>query len=180
LTASLERGSPRAAEARGRLVPRRRFTEIRAPDPADVRPLAASHPAVAGARTLFPSTVIEASASPRLLVSGANQRKLGDRVVKGAWRGFPIYSLTLEERASCPSSCHNWRSCYGNAMHYARRHRHGAALEQRLAEELRILALRHSGGFVVRLHLLGDFYAERYVERWRDWLFEYPALHAFG
>lgn len=45
---------------------------------------------------------------------GANNPKTGKRITKGLWAGMPIYTLTLEERASCPSYCHMWRDCYGN------------------------------------------------------------------
>lgn len=120
------------------------------------------------ARTVYPATVVDAEESPRLLVSGANQGKIGKRITKGPWRGLPIYCLTLEERATCPASCHEWDSCYGNAMHLARRHRHGPELERLLSAELGHLAERHPDGFAVRLHILGDFYSVRYAARRED------------
>lgn len=138
------------------------------------------HPALVDGRTLFPSTVVDAATSPRLLVSGMNSRKTGRLVVKGRWRGCPIFTLTLEERATCPRSCEQWRTCYGNNMHYARRHAAGDALEQRLIVELRELAAAHPGGFVVRLHILGDFYSPDYVRLWARMLDELPALRVFG
>ena len=64
--------------------------------------------AILGGRTIYPSTVV----SPRefwALKSGANWRKIGGEVLKGKWRGFPIYILNLEERATCPASCRHWR-----------------------------------------------------------------------
>lgn len=142
--------------------------------------LTADHPAALNARSLFPSTVVHADTSPRLLVSGANQRKIGKKVVKGRWKGMPIYCLTLEERATCPRSCTVWHECYGNNMHLARRHRHGPALEHRLIDELLELGREHPEGFVVRLHILGDFYSVEYVELWHDLMKLVPALHVFG
>lgn len=138
------------------------------------------HPALADGGTLFPGTVVDPARSPRLLVSGMNSRKTGRLVTKGRWSGFPIFTLTLEERATCPRACEQWRTCYGNNMHYARRHAAGAMLEERLADELRALAAAHPGGFVVRLHILGDFYSVDYVRLWARMLDELPALRVFG
>jgi hypothetical protein len=152
----------------------------RPPRPQDVRPLAADHPAVVEGRTLFPTRVREADSAPAVLTPGSWQRKLGAVVEKGAWRGFPIYTVTLEERATCPVNCQNWRTCYGNGMQAAWRHRHGPELEDRLQRELAELQLKHPAGFVVRLHALGDFYSVEYVGRWAAWLDQYPALHVFG
>ena len=100
--------------------------------------------------------------------------------MKGRWIGFPVYSLTLEERATCPTSCHHWRSCYGNRMQYADRVAAGADLEWRLPREVALLSTYHPNGFAVRLHVLGDFYSVEYVGLWRDMLARHRALHIFG
>ena len=139
-----------------------------------------SHPALVEARTLFPSRVTHPADSPRLLVSGMNSRKIGRLVTKGRWKGMPIYTLTLEERATCPATCREWVTCYGNQMNWARRHIAGLALEGRLIDELVDLADRHPRGFVVRLHVLGDFYSQAYVALWRMALEEIPQLRVFG
>lgn len=158
----------------------RRFEEHHEPKPEEVTPLADDHPAVIRGKTLFPTTVVEPNDSPRLLVSGANSRKLGSVVTKGELAGFPIYHLTLEERATCPVSCYHWRTCYGNAMPFTRRHRHGHSLIGHLHKELAGLQAEHPKGFLIRLHNLGDFYAVAYAEAWIRWLEEFPALHVFG
>lgn len=142
--------------------------------------LRADHPALVVGRTIYPSTVVAPHESPRLLVSGINASKIGKAITRGAWRGLPIYTLTLEERATCPRACALWRECYGNAMHLARRHRHGRDLELALGDELAALACRHPRGFAVRLHVLGDFYSARYAARWAVWLRRIPQLHVFG
>ena len=142
--------------------------------------LAADHPAVVNGGALFQARVTWPGFSDRLLKSGHHSRKIGAMVIKGPWRGMPIYTLTLEERATCPTSCGQWRSCYGNKMNWSERLMHGAALEWRLGKEIAALNTRHAGGFIVRLHVLGDFYSTAYVKRWLSWLRRFPALHIFG
>jgi hypothetical protein len=142
--------------------------------------LRADHPALVEGRTLFPGSVVDAADSPRVLVSGTNNPKLGRAVQKGDRKGWPIFHLTLEERATCPRSCAVWDWCYGNAMHLARRHRPGPNLIYALNRELSDLSMRHPKGFLVRLHTLGDFYSVPYVQFWGRMLASYKALHIFG
>jgi hypothetical protein len=138
------------------------------------------HPAVMDAHTIYPSTVQVISDETTLLKTGSNQWKLGAKVLRGHWAGFPIFSLTLEERATCPISCKHWRSCYGSRMHRSRRMQHGADLERRLEIEVARHAVDHPDGFAVRLHILGDFYAVEYVDLWRKLLDRHPELHVWG
>lgn len=138
------------------------------------------HHAVRFGRTRYPRTVREPGLVGRVLKSGLHNRKIGKRVAKGRWAGMEIYTLTLEERATCARSCRHWSDCFGNKMPFVERLRHGAALEQALGAELRALAKQHRRGFVVRLHVLGDFYSVGYVQRWLSWLRQIPELHVFG
>lgn len=138
------------------------------------------HPAVAEGRTLFPSTVLHSSLLPRLLKSGANSRKTGKMVTKGRWAGMPIFTLTLEERATCPRSCQQWNACYGNNMHLADRIIADAVMRRRLRDEVEALASAHPAGFVVRLHILGDFPDVAYVNLWAHMLGRFTALRVFG
>lgn len=158
----------------------RRFTETKPLMPAQVAALPAEHAAVTEKRSFFPHSVVEAHESPRILVSGINSRKLGSKVTKGPWRDMPVFSVTLEERATCPESCHHWLTCYGNAMPHARRHKHGRFFENMLEDELAQLQTTRMSGFVVRLHQLGDFYSVDYVKRWERWLKSFDGLHVFG
>jgi len=137
-----------------------------------------SHRAIVEGRTLFPHQVRNPTLG--VLKPGGNQRKLGGKVFKGAWRGMPIVSLTLEERATCPSSCLQWRNCYTNNMGRSVRYRHGYKLENAIIADLAKLQENHQNGFVVRLHLGGDFYSVAYVDFWADRLDEFPALRVFG
>lgn len=157
-----------------------RFKARHQGDASEYLSLADDHPAIVGQRTLFPKTVVNAVDSPRLLVSGKNNPKLGDHITKGPRAGWPIYHLTLEERATCSSSCAMWTSCYGNSMHMARRHRIDEHFYALLSAELTILAREHRAGFLVRLHTLGDFPSVEYVKFWADMLEKIPQLHVFG
>lgn len=133
------------------------------------------------ARTIFPKSVVDAEMSPRLLVWGHNSSKIGGRITKGRWVDSCVYTLTLEERATCPSSCLQWESCYGNNMHWARRHRDDGWLMTLLWYELKELNRKHhKTGFAVRLHVLGDFYSPEYARFWGLALAEFPNLRIFG
>jgi hypothetical protein len=138
------------------------------------------HPAILNGQSLFQARVEDQSQRPRLLISGENSRKIGKRVSKGKLKGFPIFTLTLEERKTCPSNCLEWKTCYGNSMNWARRIKHGPEFEERLWDELADKQASHPQGFLVRLHILGDFYSVEYAELWHEALAAYPALHIFG
>lgn len=142
--------------------------------------LSALDPAHRYGRTLFPSRVFDPAEVRRVLKDGHQSRKIGKFVAKGPRRGWPIYTLTLEERATCPRSCRAWSFCYGNAMQAAERIVAGPELEKALWTELLALQFAHPGGFMVRLHVLGDFYSVAYVKLWKRALAAFPALHVFG
>ena len=114
-----------------------------------------------------------------ILKPGSNNKKLGFKVTSKRWKGKKLYSLTLVERETCPTSCHHWNDCYGNNMPFA--HRFSIeGLEQKLETELASLNDRHPNGIVIRLHVLGDFYSIDYVKFWEDMLFQFPKLCIFG
>lgn len=160
--------------------PLRRFESIHPKRSGIV--LSPGHAAIAEARTIFPTTVndVDNPRVKRLLKSGHNSRKIGKVVTKGKLKGFPIYTLTLEERATCPRTCEVFDACYGNGMPYAQRLKHGRAFEEALWNELADKQAAHPHGFLVRLHILGDFYSVDYAELWAEALEAYPALHVFG
>jgi hypothetical protein len=62
---------------------RRRF-ETRG-DRAEPRVLVPDDPAMLEMRTIYPSTVGSANRGERVLKSGVNSQKLGDKVIKGVW-----------------------------------------------------------------------------------------------
>ncbi len=161
----------------------RRFTDKPAISPGDVLGLTPSHPAMVQNRTLFPTTVVTVTETEpeRLLISGHNNRKLGETVEKGRFRGYALYQLSLEERATCPTYCDVRDVCYGNGMQLARRHRIGdtEVFFARLENELSRLTETHEG-VLVRLHVLGDFPSVEYVAFWTDMLESMPNLACFG
>jgi hypothetical protein len=139
--------------------------------------------ALAQAITIHP----RAKRSPletNMLKSVASNKKMGrgDNVVtKGKWAGMPMFQLSLEERASCPSSCKQWDNCYANNMAFAHRidHTHPEFYNV-LDDELVLLTKKYRHGFVVRLHVIGDFFSVEYVEYWRYMTDQHPNLKVFG
>ena len=129
--------------------------------------------------TLYKVNVKEPNAN--MIKPGRKNAKLGHRVQTKKWQNCVIYQLTLEERSTCPTDCNQWSNCYGNNMPFAHRHNHESPdFLPLLDRQLDQLARKHRDGFVVRLHVLGDFYSTAYVKFWQDQLHKHPALKVFG
>ena len=132
-------------------------------------------------RTRFPTRLLRVADMSSILVSGHSNVKIGRDVRKGKLKGYWIFTLSLEERATCPRSCAHWRSCYGNAMPFAKRVDHtDPAFLPALADEIERLLKKHKRGVLIRLHALGDFYSAEYVDFWRRMLDEHANLSIFG
>ena len=131
-------------------------------------------------RTLYRKNVHDSENAKNILKKGSQNKKLGFKITTGKWTNKRLYSLTLEERATCPRSCHHWEDCYGNNMPFAHRFKHGPALVSKLEVEIADLMKLHKDGIVIRLHVLGDFYSNSYVKFWRKMLIRYPKLAIFG
>lgn len=135
--------------------------------PRVVDPKLLRRPAIVAGRSVFHAKGVKAVAEVgNVLVSGHSNVKIGRDVRKGWARGYWIYTLTLEERATCPRTCHHWATCYGNNMPYAKRvdHTDRGALEAAIRRDVeRLLGVRDRVGVMVRLHALGDFYSAPYV-----------------
>jgi hypothetical protein len=142
--------------------------------------LGADHHAILASTTLFPSRIKKATSDDTLFKSGKHSRKIGSHVTKGMWRGLPIYTLTLTERATCPAYCEHWHDCFGNKMHWSTRWRSGRGFESIVSANARALARSHPAGFVVRLHVLGDFYSRAYAANWASLMRELPMMRVFG
>ena len=128
--------------------------------------------------TLYPKS-IKHSSEASVLKPGRNNKKLGWKITKGKWKGKYLYSLTLTERATCPTSCHHWDDCYGNNMPFAHRF-DTRGLIQKLEQEIPQLLSKHKKGIVIRLHVLGDFYSVDYARFWQKMLVQYDDLCIFG
>lgn len=142
-----------------------------------------SNPSIEKGRSLFHLRGVK-PVSGNVLVSGHNNVKIGRDVRKGRrFRGYWIFTLTLEERATCPRSCEHWQTCYGNNMPFAKRidHRDSvklqAAIERNIQKELN---KRGRKGILIRLHALGDFFSAEYVWFWANMLRKYNRLAVFG
>lgn len=149
-----------------------------------MKSLTSGHKALANKTTIFLKQVKEPTSVKRLLQPATSNGKLskgGSTITKGKWKGFPLYSLSLEERATCPTTCNQWANCYGNNMPFANRIDHQATgFLKALETEIKGLSSKHPKGFVIRLHVLGDFYSTGYVNFWSKQLKKYPNLHLFG
>lgn len=132
--------------------------------------------------TRFKSRVIAPNDMTTLLVSGHSNVKIGRDVRKGRFKGYWIYTLSLEERATCPRKCAHWTTCYGNSAPLAKRIDHtDPAFLPRLEREIgQLCRTRGRKGILIRLHALGDFYSEQYVAFWWRMLAEHKNLAVFG
>jgi len=116
-----------------------------------------------------------------MLMPGKNNAKLGEIVTVKKWAGHYMYALSLEERTTCPNTCEQWDNCYGNNMPFAHRFNHNDnAFLPMLEESVDKVAAKHPDGFVVRLHVLGDFYSPAYIEFWEYLLNTYLQMKVFG
>lgn len=119
---------------------------------------------------------------PYNVIKPVNNKKLGKAgaiVQKGQFKNYSIFTLTLEERATCPRSCFHWDDCFGNNMPFAHRIEHGAELERRIRKEIAELCSTRRG-VLVRLHVLGDFYSRDYARLWNELLSKYDNLAVWG
>lgn len=145
-----------------------------------------ANPKIEAGRTLFLKSVKRPDTMKNLLVSGHSNVKIGRDARIGKLKGYWIYTLSLEERATCPRSCFHWQSCYGNNMPYAKRVDHTAPdFLPRLEAEIEALCNPryggvHRKGVIIRLHALGDFYSPEYVTFWDRMLRKHANLVIFG
>lgn len=156
----------------------RRFTGVESDGPrVDLKPW---HPAIRLGTTIYGQMSVPAAQTERLLKSGKWNRKIGEIATKGRWKGLPIFTLTLEERSTCPRTCLEWHTCYGNNLGKQPRILPDDTLEPRLFAQLMHLMAVNNDGIIVRLHVLGDFFSVEYVLFWRKMLQYFPKLRIFG
>ena len=129
--------------------------------------------------TRFQKSIKPPSLDLLALKKGSSNKKLGFKITAKKWTGKRLYSLTLVERETCPTTCHHWDDCYGNNMPFAHRFS-TVGLTEKLNKEIDLLMDKHIAGIVIRLHVLGDFYSESYVRFWESQLKKHPLLCIFG
>jgi len=133
--------------------------------------------------TMYPKSVKFLGDYPHKVLKQSKNKKLSkDKlpvIKKGEFKGYVIYTLTLEERATCPRECYHWDDCYGNNMMFAHRIEHGEQLERRISLEVKELCETYKG-VIIRLHVLGDFYSVQYVELWQSLLARFDNLAVWG
>ena len=134
------------------------------------------------AATMYPKSRRAVADCKSVLKQCGNKKLSKDKlpvIKKGRFKGYVIYTLTLEERATCPRYCYHWDDCYGNNMRFAHRIEHGFELEKQLAIEVEERCGLYRG-VIIRLHILGDFYSKQYVEFWDCQLDLYDNLAIWG
>ena len=117
------------------------------------------------------------------LLKQSNNKKLGKKIKKGVYKDRPLYSLSLCEREmGCPKTCLHWNSCYGNNMPFAHRFRtdDDITFTSILKNEIINLLKKHKQGIHIRLHVLGDFFSNYYIDFWRSILFNNEKVSIYG
>ena len=120
---------------------------------------------------------------PFSIIKESKNKKLGKKVLKGNKKDFKMYTLTLVERSTCTNECEHYLTCYGNNMMYAIRFNpYNKNFLIRLESDIKTIANKPNNkkGFLLRLHVLGDFYNVDYVLFWKRMLQLYPNLNIYG
>lgn len=141
--------------------------------------LSLDHSAIINSTTLYQKNIHDCATYLHKVIKPSTNRKLGKKVTKGKLKGFPIYTLTLVERETCTNACEHWADCFGNNMPFGHRFK-TKGLMPRLKTELDLLDTKHPKGYLLRLHILGDFYSTEYVKFWHKQLINRPALNIYG
>jgi hypothetical protein len=124
-------------------------------------------------------SVSEGMGKTERAVKKSTNAKLGKKVLKGRLKGADIYTLTLEERKTCPPTCAHWLTCFGNNMHLATRYTYDEALIVQIEQDIEFYNSKNKP-FLVRLHVLGDFADMLYVMFWERMLATYEHLNVYG
>ena len=142
--------------------------------------LSSDHRAIMNGQTMYQKNVHDPLTYPYKFIKPDTGSKLGKKVRKGKWMGMKFCTLTLEERSTCDRDCEHWLDCFGNNMPFAHRFLTTTTLTQKMEPNLDELDVKHPLGYVVRLHILGDFFSIAYVKWWSKQLDKRPALHIYG
>ena len=142
-----------------------------------------NHKAIVNATTLYNAskfTIRDVSNYKHKVLKASTNIKLGKKVTKGKLKGMKMYTLTLIERETCTDECEHYTDCFGNNMHVAHRFEVNDAFMLRLESDIHATAVANPNGFLVRLHILGDFKSVEYTLFWERMMIHYPNLHVYG
>ena len=120
---------------------------------------------------------------PYSMIKESTNIKLGKKVLKGLKKGYKVYTFALVERETCTNECEHYITCYGNNMPFGIRFDpYNKNFMPKLEQDIKEIALKPSNkqGFLLRLHVLGDFYSVDYVLFWKRMLKLYPNLNIYG
>ena len=137
--------------------------------------------AIASGVAMYEKSLRDPASYSSRVIKAVNNDKIGKdaRVKGGPFRGYSIFTLTLEERKTCPDSCFHYKTCFGNNMPFAHRIIHGPELEKRIVQEVAELSDTFRG-VLIRLHVLGDFYSADYVRAWHGILARHDNVAVWG
>ena len=158
---------------------KRRFTQHFSVSPNSQIGLPATHAAVLHGRTLFPSSVQVGGPVPAHSCVWGEPKKNWRSGNEGSLVSMP-FSVSRWKRGRRASELSPLAELLWEWHALARRHKHGEAFERKLEQEIAAKQRECPDGFVVRVHILGDFYSPIYVVLWRRWLRLFPALRLFG
>jgi hypothetical protein len=146
------------------------------------KPISKTQAAIISSRSVYwmnVKSVSDGMAKTERAIKPSKNKKLGKVVKVGRLKGARIFTLTLEERATCPTTCAHWETCFGNNMNYAVRYKVDAALLAQIEDDLTVYNKRGKP-FLVRLHILGDFPSIEYVAFWARMLGRFENLNVYG
>jgi hypothetical protein len=124
-------------------------------------------------------SVLDGMGKTERAIKPSTNVKLGKKITKGHLKGAKMYTLTLEERKTCPKTCFHWSTCYGNNLHLATRYTYDEALLLQIEDDLEFYNSKNKP-FMVRLHVLGDFADVAYVNFWQTMLDKFQHLNIYG
>jgi|TARA_R110000851_G_scaffold43016_1_gene106733 hypothetical protein len=128
----------------------------------------------------YPKNVFNASKYEFKILKPSKNKKLGKVVTKGRHKDKRIYTLHLEVRNTCSQNCFHWDNCYDDNMPFAHRFKFDDTLLTKIWRDLEVLDKKHKQGFLVRLHIGGDFPSVDYVNFWEMALLTFPNLSCYG
>ena len=138
-----------------------------------------THKAILNSTTLYQKNIFNPKDYKFKAIKASTNKKLGKKVTKGKLKNAKMYTLTLVERETCSKECEHYLDCYGNNMPFAHRIKANDSIYQLLDNDLNELDKKNKP-YLIRLHVLGDFFSVDYVNYWKKQLETRPNLNIYG